>query len=214
MTANQTKVRYESRHSWKWKSVKLNLVEDILKVCCSYLPNAFFAFVQFSFNFLSSLSLSLHCLALVAWAWDQLVAHRYCQWEMLVTWASRRKFEHSRRRRRRRRRCQNRTHWRKLWTMKTRLARERESWKHYWTKNLIKMGCRYSSVDSSAPSTLPPRVRVPSTPSTLFSIYIVRIVYLSFKLECEKDENKQKEAGNGPFFKKKNLIKLEAICGG
>ena len=39
--------------------MKLNLVEDILKVCCSYLPNAFFAFVQFSFNFLSSLSLSL-----------------------------------------------------------------------------------------------------------------------------------------------------------
>ena len=63
-------------------------------------------------------------------------------------------------------------------------------------------GCRYSSVDSSAPFILPPQVWVPSKPSTLFSIYIVRIVYLSFKLECEKLENKQKEAGNGPFFKK------------
>ena len=41
-------------------------------------------------------------------------------------------------------------------------------------------------------------VRVPSTPSTLFSI--VQIVYLSFELECEKNENKQKEAGIGPFF--------------
>ena len=38
-----------------------------------------------------------------------------------------------------------------------------------------------------------------------FSIYIVRIVYLSFKLECEKNENKQKEAGNGPFFKNEKL---------
>ena len=36
----------------------------------------------------------------------------------------------------------------------------------------------------------------------LFSIYIVQIVYLSFVLECEKNENKQKEAGIGPFFKK------------
>ena len=31
--------------------------------------------------------------------------------------------------------------------------------------------CRHSSVDSSAPSTLLPRVRLPSTPSMLFSIY-------------------------------------------
>ena len=36
----------------------------------------------------------------------------------------------------------------------------------------------------------------------LFSIYIVQIVYLSFELECEKNENKQKEAGIGPFLKK------------
>ena len=31
-------------------------------------------------------------------------------------------------------------------------------------------GCRRSSVDSFAPSILPPRVRFPSTPSMLFSI--------------------------------------------
>ena len=37
----------------------------------------------------------------------------------------------------------------------------------------------------------------------LVSIYIVQIVYLSFELEREKKENKQKEAGIGSFFKKK-----------
>ena len=57
------------------------------------------------------------------------------------------------------------------------------------------LGCRHSSVDSSAPSILLPRVQVPSTPSMLFSIYIIQIVYLSFELECKKNENKQKEAG-------------------
>ena len=60
-----------------------------------------------------------------------------------------------------------------------------------------------SSLDSSAPSILPPQVRVPSTPSMLYSIYIVQILNLSFELECEKDENKQKEAGICPFFKQK-----------
>ena len=37
-------------------------------------------------------------------------------------------------------------------------------------QTLTKTGCRHSSVDSFAPSILPPRVRIPSTPSTLFSI--------------------------------------------
>ena len=32
-------------------------------------------------------------------------------------------------------------------------------------------------------------------------MYIVQIVYLPFELECDKNENKQKEAGIGPFFK-------------
>ena len=61
-------------------------------------------------------------------------------------------------------------------------------------------------MDLSAPSIMPPQVRVPSTPSTLFSIYIVQIVYLSFELECEKNKNKQKEAGIGPFFKKVQIL--------
>ena len=45
-----------------------------------------------------------------------------------------------------------------------------------------------------APSIPPPRVRVPSTPSTLSSIYWI--------VKCGKGENKQKEAGIGEFFKK------------
>ena len=47
-----------------------------------------------------------------------------------------------------------------------------------------------------------PRVQIPSTPSTLFSIYIDQILYLSFGLGCETNENKQKEVGIGLFFKK------------
>ena len=50
-------------------------------------------------------------------------------------------------------------------------------------------------------SILLAQVRVPSTPSMLFSIYFVQIVYLSYELACEKNENKQKEAGIGPFLK-------------
>ena len=60
-------------------------------------------------------------------------------------------------------------------------------------------GCRHSSVESSAPTILPPRVRVPSMPSTLFHLFVL---YLS----CEKNENKQKEAGFGPFKKKNDSI--------
>ena len=80
-------------------------------------------------------------------------------------------------------------------------------------RKIIKFkGCRHSSVDSSAPSILLPRVRVPSTPSTLFSIYIVQIVNLSFELECEKNKNIQKEAGIGPFLKKNKNKICETPC--
>ena len=68
---------------------------------------------------------------------------------------------------------------------------------------LRKSECRNSSVDSSAPSYLLPRVRVPSLLFLFFSIYIV---YLSFELECEKNENKQKRGLDVPF--KKTLAKL------
>ena len=56
--------------------------------------------------------------------------------------------------------------------------------------------CCHSSVDLSVLTILLQRVQAPSTPSTLLS-FIVFVLYLS----CEKYENKQKEAGFGPFFK-------------
>ena len=49
---------------------------------------------------------------------------------------------------------------------------------------------RHSSVDSSTPTILPSWVRIPSTPPTL-SIIVKFVLHLS----CEKNENKQKEAG-------------------
>ena len=55
------------------------------------------------------------------------------------------------------------------------------------------------SVDSSVPSIQLPLVRVTSTPSMLFSIYIVQIVYLSFELKCGKN-NIKKEAAIAPYF--------------
>ena len=51
-----------------------------------------------------------------------------------------------------------------------------------------------SAVHPAAPDSSP------SLQSTLFSIYTVQIVYLSLGMECEKNENKQKEAAIGPFF--------------
>ena len=61
--------------------------------------------------------------------------------------------------------------------------------------------CCHSSLDSSVPTILLPQDRVPSTPSTLLS-FIVFMIYLS----CEKDENKQKEAGLAHFKKKMNKV--------
>ena len=51
------------------------------------------------------------------------------------------------------------------------------------------MGCRHSSVDSSAPTILLPWVRIPSTPSTLYSIYVV-----------EKEAGVGPEKDDPPFF--------------
>ena len=58
-------------------------------------------------------------------------------------------------------------------------------------------GCRHSSVDSSAPTILTPWVQIPSTTSMVLSFIVVMI-----DLSCEKNKNKQKEAGLGPFLKK------------
>ena len=59
-------------------------------------------------------------------------------------------------------------------------------------------GCRHSSVDSSAPTILLPRVRVPSTSSTLFHLQ-----YLCYIFHVKRMKIKQKEARFGPFFKKR-----------
>ena len=75
------------------------------------------------------------------------------------------------------------------------------------------MGCRCSSVDSSAPTILPPRVRVPSTPSTLFIVKICTMLSLCW----ERTKINKKEAGFGPFFLKKSydrraFITLATAC--
>ena len=59
------------------------------------------------------------------------------------------------------------------------------------------LGVPPQHVDSSAPTILPQWVRVPSTPSTLLS-FIVFVLYL----QCEKNENKQKEGEFGPLKNK------------
>ena len=56
---------------------------------------------------------------------------------------------------------------------------------------------RHSSVDSSVSTFLMPLVRVPSTPAALLSFIVKFVLYLF----CEENENKQKEAGFGPFLK-------------
>ena len=64
------------------------------------------------------------------------------------------------------------------------------------------MVCRHSSVDSSAPTIQSPRVQVPSMPSMLLSFIVKFVLYLL----CEKNRNKQKEAGFGPFLKQSIMI--------
>ena len=61
------------------------------------------------------------------------------------------------------------------------------------SQSFIAQGCCHSSVDSSAPTILPPQVRVQTT---LLS-FKAFVLYQS----CEKDKNKQKEAGFGQFKK-------------
>ena len=63
------------------------------------------------------------------------------------------------------------------------------------------LGCRYSSVDLSAPFILLPRVWAPSTPSMLLSIKVKFVLHLSLH-HCEKNKHKQKEAGFAHFLKR------------
>ena len=58
------------------------------------------------------------------------------------------------------------------------------------------LGCNNSSVHLSAPSILPPRVGIPSTPSMLSSIYV-------WNMSCGKDENKLKRGRDWPI---KNIL--------
>ena len=60
-------------------------------------------------------------------------------------------------------------------------------------------------MDLSAPYIVLPRVRVPSTPSTLFSIYIVQIEYLAFELQYDWNVKRTKMNKKRPrlaLFKK------------
>ena len=60
-------------------------------------------------------------------------------------------------------------------------------------------------MDSSAPAILPPQVQVPSTSSKQLSFMVKFGLYLS----CEKNENKHKDAGFGPFLLKNDVFKIE-----
>ena len=76
----------------------------------------------------------------------------------------------------------------------------------HWLTSIITIGLvnvhTMGAVDSSAPTILPPQVRVPSTPGMLF--FIVIVLYWS----CEENESKQKEAGFGPFKKHLGMVKF------
>ena len=75
----------------------------------------------------------------------------------------------------------------------------------------MRWGCHHSSVDSSALSSdryhPGPRVRVPSTPSTLLSF----IVTFSKSLHCEKNENKQKRGRVRPIFINKECVWVKVV---
>ena len=57
-------------------------------------------------------------------------------------------------------------------------------------------------MDLSTPTILLPRAQIQSTPSMLLQFIVNFVLYLSL----EKNENKQKEAEFGPFFKKKQKV--------
>ena len=66
---------------------------------------------------------------------------------------------------------------------------------------LLVIGCRHSSVDSSALYILPPQLRLPSTPATLLSFIVDFVLYLSLKCDKRTKINK-KRPGFGTFFEK------------
>ena len=60
---------------------------------------------------------------------------------------------------------------------------------------------------SSAPTILPPRIQVPSTPSMLLSFIVKFMLYLT----CENNQNKQIEAGFGPFLKNNKYLEIKLL---
>ena len=77
------------------------------------------------------------------------------------------------------------------------------STKSVWTemkkvKN-IGQGCRHSSVDSSVPSILPPRVRVPSTPSMLFQLILFKLYICHLNWNVKRTKIYKKRPGLAHF---------------
>ena len=80
--------------------------------------------------------------------------------------------------------------------------REKDCNNFYKNYKKLRMACRHSSVDSSVPSILPPRVPVRCTPSTFYQ-FIFELCHV------EKDKSKQKRLGLVQlFFKKVRNLQL------
>ena len=71
----------------------------------------------------------------------------------------------------------------------------------FFTQTIPTRGCCNSSVDSSAPSILPPRVRVPSTPSMLFQFILFKLYICQLNSNVKRTKINKKEAGITPFLK-------------
>ena len=59
------------------------------------------------------------------------------------------------------------------------------------------LSIRHSSVESLAPAILWPRVRIPSTTSKLFAIYIAEIILCRLNWNVKRTKINKKEAGIG-----------------
>ena len=63
-------------------------------------------------------------------------------------------------------------------------------------------GCRYSSVDLSAPFIMPPRVRVPSTPSTIFQFILFKLYICHLNWNVKRTKINKNWPGLARFLKK------------
>ena len=83
---------------------------------------------------------------------------------------------------------------------------------YLYTDNTYKhpqyQGCRHSSVDSSAPSILPPWVRVPSTPSMLFfNVYSSNFIFVNW-IRMRKEWKCKKRPGLAHFLKWRSIVNV------